>query len=908
MIYCGLILILISFCGYFSFLRSKLRISFGSTVFFATSAFLLIMMLGGILHIMKLVAYLILFGGLGLIISNVICKIRSKNSLQQVRKSLAGLYFRSEYAFYSLVILLGLELFYNYHCELGSGDFWTAWYDHFYYLAINGKWSDSGYKNYASAYAMILNGGAYFFGTILNNYGSQVYTFSHYMLGIGFLMPIFSTINWRKIPFVEALLIAVTIIFNDKISDWVVSINVAVSVSLLYRVAVASRKLQVVSNFISLLGGVLFGYFILFQPMAFGDLALDSCLGCAAVGTVICFVLSYSCIWQRKRGLWLFSLPLLVLPLIKPTGIIPAACLSVLLTVASVIRIIKFRRNLVEVRKYIEAIIVIILLAVAPLLAYKLWGGYAQANGLRFQHKIPLTSMFIQAKTQLKTQVPDTTLKTWQHKIREMSAHHFLLVEPKSSFEINTEKFILPYLLKWHLGYDFYPAKAIHPRRTHAVIIAIMQVCFCLGFLFLVKRKLNYLAVLLWSLTSFLLYFPLQYYVTPMFTDVPGLFRYIWPYVVFLWGVLFCSWDMAWQSIGKLKFRGAVWEKIRTFFSIGWQSALTIGLCVVFGAIFLSIKFSYHKLPTRHQRSLPLTLIAVQSSTSTANPVYLSDPWKEGVMRYFLIKRNLITPSKKLPVLHLPKSKTMSEFTLVVGENVGRSPYKIPSDLLPGIYHAEVRKNFSVSTKLIYNNPDALDLLNRKYSFVDPECWKNNVFSVDIDGQFKNIPDGNFGRSKEWSSRTFPANAAGHRVKLQKNNWRSNELQMHADTMFNLSFNKKLFYFDRDKLVIKGVINKPVQFAVQIWIFRKKDKRYFVDSLVIGKVNLEPRKDKRYNFVSAIDLTGKRKSFDAEYYSFSLLFPQGSCSVSDLHLEQEISGYIDFFAWRRGSPSESAKK
>jgi len=86
------------------------------------------------------------------------------------------------------------------------------------------------------------------------------------------------------------------------------------------------------------------------------------------------------------------------------------------------------------------------------------------------------------------------------------------------------------------------------------------------------------------------------------------------------------------------------------------------------------------------------------------------------------------------------------------------------------------------------------------------------------------------------------------------------------------------------------------------------DKRYFVDSLVIGKVNLEPRKDKRYNFVSAIDLTGKRKSFDAEYYSFSLLFPQGSCSVSDLHLEQEISGYIDFFAWRRGSPSESAKK
>ena len=122
-------------------------------------------------------------------------------------------------------------------------------------------------------------------------------------------------------------------------------------------------------------------------------------------------------------------------------------------------------------------------------------------------------------------------------------------------------------------------------------------------------------------------------------------------------------------------------------------------------------------------------------------------------------------------------------------------------------------------------------------------------------------------------------------------------MEIGANTLHNLSFSPKNFYFAHDKLVIRGIISKPVKLTVQIWLYRKSDKKYLFDNMAAGNVTLEKRNDGRYNFVSEIDLRGKRKRFDAEYYSFSLLFPQGTCVISDLKLEQKISGYIDLAAW-----------
>ena len=757
MIYITFGLILISFIGYFNFLRSRLRISFGNAVFFLTCAFLLIMMLGGLLHIMKITAYLIFGGGFAFIAGGIINKIRNKTFSLQFVQSSGKLYFRSEYAFYSLVVLIGFEIFYNYRGELGAGDFWSAWYDHFYYLALNGKWSDIGYSNYASAYAMILNGGAYFFGTISGNYGTQMYVFSHYILNIGLLMPIFAMVNWRKAPWLEALIFAVIILLNGEIPKLSVTVIATISTVLCYRIVVSNNKLQFITAFISLLAGILFAYFILAQPMDFSSLALDSSLGCAVVGTVVCLALGYSIKWRRNRGLWLFILPLLVLPLIKPTGIIPAISLSALLTGLAICRLVRLRKQMTDYKKWISRIAVIILLAAAPWLSYKLWGVYVVQSKLKFQHQIPVTVLMDRAHKQFSAPIPDEVLENWRKKIRYMSTYHFLLDKPKSCFEKTTEKILLPYLFKYHLGDDLLPGKSLHKQQSHVLVIGALQLLFCLAATFFIKRKSSYLLLLLWATGAFSLYIPLQYYMTPMFTDIPGIFRYIWPYVAILWGLLFSAWNTAWQYIGRIKSEDNMSKKIWFASRIGLQIALTVCLCMVFFPILSSAELFNSKSTNFSQSSLPLGIMAIQSSSESTN-IYLSDPWKEGLMSHFLIKRNLITNNKNLPILHLSKNKFLPEFTLFAGETTGRSPYKIPAGLPEGIYNVKVNRDLSVEPILIYNNPDALDLLNRKYSLSDTECWQNNSLNINIDGQFKNFPGNRLSRSQEWSTRTFPKN------------------------------------------------------------------------------------------------------------------------------------------------------
>lgn len=181
MVYFLATLIFLSFLGYLHFGRVKLRQPFCTTVFFGTSALLIFMFLVGILRIMTLGAYAVLLGGYFLIGFEIFKQIRSQKTFKQIADHLVKSYVRPEYIFCAVVFFGGLIYFTSYRTELGAGDVWAAWYDHYYYTALNGKWSDSGYRNYASAYCMIGNGFAYFIATILRDYGSQIYMYSHFL-------------------------------------------------------------------------------------------------------------------------------------------------------------------------------------------------------------------------------------------------------------------------------------------------------------------------------------------------------------------------------------------------------------------------------------------------------------------------------------------------------------------------------------------------------------------------------------------------------------------------------------------------------------------------------------------------------------------------------------------------------
>lgn len=139
-------------------------------------------------------------------------------------------------------------------------------------------------------------------------------------------------------------------------------------------------------------------------------------------------------------------------------------------------------------------------------------------------------------------------------------------------------------------------------------------------------------------------------------------------------------------------------------------------------------------------------------------------------------------------------------------------------NLKPGIYRAHFNPDKTISTTLLYNNTDAVDLLNRIYKLSKPQSWKNNKIELDIDGGFKDsdficTSEGNFS-TKSWRFRTVPANDPNSYCHVEKKIFGKNLLRMYSDNMYILISQEYIFCFDQDKVIIEGFVDRPVELQI----------------------------------------------------------------------------------------------
>ena len=720
-------LILALFCisciGYFRFFQMTFRMTFSSAVFFSTCAALVLLMTAGIFRVILPIVCLVFSGGFLLILKDFFTLQQKRLHLHEHWLSRIKSYLRMEYVFWSAIVVFFYSYLIPYRGDLGSPDIYSAWYNQFYYMILNNTWSDNNYINYASSYAMIGNSFSYYIAKLFNDYGTQVYIFSYWVLFLNFTMPLFRFIKWRQVSCLGILWVMSFFcyyyeLFSLLVSSliWIILGGAVIFLDFRSKTPVSRLK----NTGLLLLGMILFFFFAIYH---FSYYPMDAVMG-TLIGSIFLLYTVEICMYYKLRHVFWAALPLAVLPLIKPTGIIPAILLAFMLGITMLCRGIKtvkqqnLPRQQAFTRKRILVAGAVLAVVLMPLISYKLWGVYSAVSGFHFQHSVSPLQMVSGTIRQLKYGATEEEEKGYYERVDQMLYYGGWSTRSPGNLKSVPERCI-DHVVGSVLAFgdldfdrDLLHGK-ISPRAPHVYTVTILLLLFIVAACCLLKQ---YRKVLIWTAAgSFffgLIIFFLQYYAVPMFTDIPGLFRYLWPGLVPLWicaalGVMLC-----------------IRIKPRT-------GGILLGLflycfCALFIWKFISVDYSKGS-------TIGWVMIARDNSDRFDNVVFATTG-NDFLINKFLEER-LAYPVKKNiydGFTDIPPENLQGEILLVVSADEWEPKNKnLPPKVEKGIYRMRLAPDHSVVTcERIFNDQNEIERLNRIYYFADPESFQNKTDPV----------------------------------------------------------------------------------------------------------------------------------------------------------------------------------
>ena len=125
---------------------------------------------------------------------------------------------------------------------------------------------------------------------------------------------------------------------------------------------------------------------------------------------------------------------------------------------------------------------------------------------------------------------------------------------------------------------------------------------------------------------------------------------------------------------------------------------------------------------------------------------------------------------------------------------------------------------------MLYNNTDAVDLLNEVYSFKDPESWtRPPVIEREINGDFRHEKETVF--KTGWAIRSNGAVPPEY-YQFKWKNFGKYALNVKFTKPFRLENWHQQYAFTEDKLKLTWIMDFPAQAGVSVLLQKKEGERY----------------------------------------------------------------------------------
>ena len=888
-IYLIFVLIHLSFIGYSNYFRRMLRIHWTNVFMFEACALALLMLISGMIHFMKQCAYILESVGLLLVFAQMFKKggrwrIPSWKETQQML-------FRYEYSWLFFITLIPFIGLISFKTELGSApDHWNAWYRQFFYLVSNNRWADAGYDNYASAYAMIVNGVSYYYALLFNNSSTQILYYGYYWLTIMMLMPLFRYVKWNNLPFYEILfftfcLVCYRTVSEKRLGDYLL-LGISIFIVIMH-IAFSEKRKEFLSNSIMYIMAIFLVLILFSMPVPILFYIPDTTLGCATVGVFFC--IAWGVLYHHdiiKWRIWFYVLPLAVLSLIKPTGVIPALLLSLFFVLCIIGYSFKKYRSYLQKKRIgliIFCSVTLISIAFSPLITNGLWNMYVKHNNLNYQHTVSPAQLLSKATDQIKNGISSEEENNWKRRISRMS--YFGNSKGKSWIETKMDKFFFSLskkhpLLNSDQTLSNYPLKYSHVLVVSALLILYSFLVFCL-----VKKKVICLCLLVFVSLTYLVFVFNQYYITPMFTPIPGAFRYFYPAFALVLGVSFLGGMIPY--IEKKNTLGLVCS-ILLLFCLGNKTIVTIEHSKGFDVTHSSVGYA--------------VLAGLNSSSDTNLKTFYGPDTRETQIFEYLIGRNILNKGRYSNILKTVPDIIDSPFLVLVGPSFIFSQNKsIPRFIVPdsqnsfiqrpGIYIAYpqmVIKDDSshespskIQLVEFFANNDAISLLNSVYYFSDLSSW------------------------------TLPPWVEIKSFSLDRNVWLIPPLYQNVvqegHNMITISANDARltmwdtipkFCFARDSIRLTGKCTKGMNFSLYLGLFKKEkgdsdQKVSWIKHFPMNITTSDFSKDE-IEFKADFNLADIPTNELNLYYKIGIeLEPGTKGTIRDFHLYQYVSGKLN---------------
>ena len=878
-----IILVMLSSIGYFSWIRRVFRLSFTSSVFFATCAATILMFIFGLLYIMTLGAWLIFAGGFVPAILDVF-SLKKRRLRDDWYSRIKTHYWRNEYFFIIFIALSGLFFFLRYQGELGTADIWTAWYDQFYYMILNDSWSNAGYKSGDSAYCMIFNGFCYLIAKVLNNAGSKIYIYSYFLAVCGFAMPLMSWARWKIFPIVDVfalLLLGIYYKLNANVGVPVLITGLAfVLTKCLWRSKnIKSRLAALQMSAICFLAmSVLVQYTI-----AFVQYPVDSLLGSSIFGTVICFI-AHKTRWKKyENNMWMWILPLLVITHIKPTGILFSLMLAVMICLWEMIRGLKYlfsqkRKKSVKPFEVIAKTCVVILIFVSPIAAYRGWNIYCGANGFVFKHKVRSGDVIRKGCIQIRDGINKDDFIRWQKKIEKISFYApscGVATVKKSYVEKNIDRVCSSFISKYDLAVKNgkeYPVYFFFISTTILlIIIVVLTLSLC-------RRSGNVIIFCsFWALFVMVTVLFVQIYLTPMFTTVPVRFRYVWPGLVPLWAVAVASL--------MITIEHKLWRGL-------------IAFCV-FLYFFMPICGSraengFSQQVINRPSRLGHILLA-ERNAGKEHDISFAGGMQDHAMYLFLVKRGLVPYREYRTGAWWPNFRFNNSSILLCDDSNPDNLLSFPEirELKSGLYYIEKTSGGKTNCRQIYYDQEAADLLNKIYSLEDSGSWlRPPVVERDINGSFNH---GSILGGSTWGLMSDGKRNCPDHYSLKWHSWGKRKLVLKTTKRAILENWCYQYVFVEDKLKLTWIMDSFAKADVLVILCKKKGKHHKHIKSLSMKTQVTEYADDKYRFEGTLDLA-EYKGLDFNSYMFVIMLPPcpDGLSIYDIKMMQIVSGRLYF--------------
>ena len=215
----------------------------------------------------------------------------------------------------------------------------------------------------------------------------------------------------------------------------------------------------------------------------------------------------------------------------------------------------------------------------------------------------------------------------------------------KGFFETGIEKILAGSLERWHLSHDRSVVEGKIPlKSSHVIIYGFILLAMSIIILVFIPCRIRYGNLLLFAIVSYVLYLPIQYYITPMFTNIPGLFRYIWFYLVPMWCIVFLGIAVLLLSVekhGLYRCESSFLSRSYIIIKVLVCIVLIGCSCNIFSPLFLSPRSAYAELASYSKSPVGWVILGMKN-TGTQFFTYISDFKRDSNMSNFLRKRALM--------------------------------------------------------------------------------------------------------------------------------------------------------------------------------------------------------------------------------------------------------------------------